>query len=140
MLKFVDGPAKGKADGLIIRRAPTFLRVVHNERENKWDALDQTCDKPTYEEKIYAYRKVAGTGSSGFACRRGQGGSGQFEAGHYVLIEPQPEEKIMRTWHTWVEWVTSWMVENGYADHPTSGRPPSSSSEGDSKQPCSSPQ
>jgi hypothetical protein len=55
MVRFLDGPAKGKA--LALQRAPLLLRVVIAEAGNI-DALDQPDDMPTQHERVTVYERV----------------------------------------------------------------------------------
>lgn len=50
---FLDGPGKGQ--GLNLKRAPLFLRLVVKP-DGRIDALDQLEDRPADEERLYAYR------------------------------------------------------------------------------------
>lgn len=59
MTTFKDGPAEGRT--LLLRRAPTLLRVVQEDGE--FDALDQLNDEPGPRESIYCYFLVENRGS-----------------------------------------------------------------------------
>lgn len=102
MSTFIDGPAKDET--LMLRRAPHFLRVVHNGK-GEWDALDQLHDKPTADEQIYVYR-LQGEATRLHLCVRGKnrGASGWYERGEYVLHDPQPSDEVMRDNDRWQAW------------------------------------
>lgn len=69
MISFQGGPAEGKAEGLLLRRAPRFLRVVRGG-DGDWDALDQLGDAPAAGETIYAYERVGRRWATGQTSSR----------------------------------------------------------------------
>lgn len=100
MTTFLDGPAKGKT--LMLKRAARFLRVVEND--GSFDALDQPCDVPTPNEKLYAYTVVGDVGHCHIHASRGRGGF--YPIANYKLVEAQPTEAEMRdnaSWRAWCE-------------------------------------
>ena len=99
MIRFTNGPAAG-VPGLLLRRAPLYLRVVCHD--GKWDALDQLDDRPEPGETIYAYRLVEQQGS--VHINRGRRGSGFFVMATYTVVEPQPADATMRNNACWREW------------------------------------
>lgn len=105
MSRFLDGPAAGT--DLLIRRAPTFLRVVIDP-QGKVDALDQLEDEPGDDERIYVYRLEPGTRSVTFLCYRGKdrGRSGRYEIGDYRYVQGV-DESVLRTREAWREWAGS---------------------------------
>lgn len=105
MTKFQGGPADGV--GLILRRAPTFLRVVcGGGMDGQWDALDQLADRPEADEVIHVYRLVKKTGSGmiDFRDSKGRRCGTAFMGGEYAYIEQQPKESILRNNAAWQKW------------------------------------
>jgi len=101
MTKFQDGPANGVV--LLLRRSPLFLRVVHAEGSEAWDALDRTEDILKRNESVYVYKRI------GQACRvhlnlGRKGGSGYYALVDYAWAEPQPDEGTMRDTEAWRAW------------------------------------
>ncbi len=105
MTRFVDGPAAGVS--LDLRRLPIFLRVVRDP-EGKWDALDQLTDVPAPDEALVAYRKIAGSESSGFLDytdkKTGRRCGRTFVAAKYAVVTEQPDDATMRDASKWREW------------------------------------
>lgn len=85
MTTFLDGPAKGQC--LMLRCSPEILRVVHDVKTGKWDALDLPTDTPRHDEEVYTYKLKRHIGSA-FICRR-PGGGGLTQIAEY---EYQGEE------------------------------------------------
>ena len=108
MLTFLDGPAKGKADGLCIRRCPRFLRVVVSER-GEWDALDLIEDRVRYGETVYVYQLVENHGT--IHLRRsdshGHNASGRFVRATWRLVDPQPDREIVTSNKLWAQWAVA---------------------------------
>lgn len=100
MFSFLDGPAKGA--NLNLARAPLFLRVVIDSRDNKVDALDQLTDEPNLCEQVHVYR-LAEPVSRGFACSRGRGCS-TFIVAKYLLHDEQPSDAVARDREAWPVW------------------------------------
>ena len=103
MTTFTNGPAAGQT--LMLQQAPLFLRVVCDSTGllPKWDALDHPYDKPEPRETLTAYRRV---GDPTWMHVKAQKRSGVFHGGKYELLDPQPDEAVMRDnrqWATWVE-------------------------------------
>lgn len=106
MLTFVDGPAKGCADGLRVQRAPLYLRVVVAPID-EWDCLDQFDDEPEEQEKIFAYRRIGKAGQMHLCCRgRGKDLSGYSALAQYALVQEQPSESVMRDRQAWRNWAS----------------------------------
>jgi len=111
MIRFLDGPAAILPHGLLLRRAPTFLRVVVGPHE--WNALDLLTDTPEHNETIYAYQLV---GKSGWVhldytdriTRRRKGVT--YPTGDYRLCDPQPDEATMRDNSLWQAWAIDAMA------------------------------
>ena len=103
MITFLDGPAAGFANGLCLRRAPKFLRVVVSE-DGTWDALDLLTDTPRPGETIYAYRLVS---NDGWVHIRRQRGGGCFVMAKYEFVQPQPDRETLRLNAKWREWATA---------------------------------
>jgi hypothetical protein len=103
MITFRDGPAAGVE--LMLRRAPTYLRVVRG-RTGNWDALDQIDDTPTKGETIFVYR-ITGTRSHYHLCARGRGkkASGYYARADYVFVPEQPADAELRETEAWRAWV-----------------------------------
>ncbi len=106
MTRFTDGPAKGKT--LLLARAPLFLRVVI--AGGKLDALDQLDDRPQGGERIYAYRRTGPATALHIDFCRGRGRKGPrsawYRGGDYALVEPQPNEAVLRDTARWRGWAT----------------------------------
>lgn len=109
MITFHDGPAAYKANGLCLRRAPFFLRVVVKAGRTAackpaWDALDQLHDAPDRNETIYVYRLVKNHGS--VHIRRQRGG-GFYVHAEYSYHPTQPSDAVLRDAEQWAEWCTA---------------------------------
>ncbi len=103
MTTFIDGPAKD-SPFLLLRRAPHFLRAVRSRGQSaprEWDALDQLDDEPRETEEIYAYEMV---GEPTYCHINARNRGGVYRGGKYKLVDPQPEEAIMRNAVSWREW------------------------------------
>lgn len=97
MTSFRDGPAKGQS--LMLKRAPTFLRVV--EHAGKFDALDQHHDEPKPQETITVYLLVR---KMGWIHIKATKGGGFFIRAEYEFWEEQPDEDTMRSQIAWRQW------------------------------------
>lgn len=108
MMTFLDGPAAGVANGLCLRRAPRFLRVVV-DNQGKWDALDQIHDLPRSNETVYVYRLVSNDGTIHLNQRdkNGRPNGGMFVLATYRFVEEQPEAAIVRDNSLWQQWATA---------------------------------
>lgn len=103
MLRFKDGPAKGKT--LNCTRAPIMLRVTETP-EGAFDALDQPEDLARSDEKIHVYR-LAAAPSFVHVDYRGKGGrrcGRNFQMGVYELLPEQPADEDVRTTAAWCAW------------------------------------
>lgn len=100
MTKFENGPAHGVT--LMLKRAPTYLRVVMNSQGN-FDALDQLHDTPTKEESLFAY-KLHGSVGSVHLNTGGKPGGGLFTVATYQYVESQPLDETMRCKQNWWAW------------------------------------
>lgn len=101
MIHFKNGPAKGQ--GLLLKRAPTFLRVT--ELAGKFDGLDQFNDEPDPLETITVYLLIRKTGWMHVKTTKG---GRVYISAEYELWEDQPEEEIMRSNIAW----RAWCLEN----------------------------
>jgi hypothetical protein len=101
MTRFLDGAAKGKT--LMLKRAPVMLRVV-SDNFGKIDALDQIGDAPRPEETCYAYVM---TGPPGMAFIDGSKCRGRYPVAEYRLVNPQPEQSVMRDETAWANWANT---------------------------------
>lgn len=107
MITFLDGPAAGVANGLLLRRAPEFLRVVHNTARNTWDALDQLDATPQDDETVHVYRLEGDVAWIHINRDRRHGGSGTFVAAAYFYYGQQPEPEFARETAKWRGWATT---------------------------------
>lgn len=98
MTTFKDGPAQGQR--LRLHRAPIYLRVTHDAKTGKWDALNELEDTARPNETLYCYKH---TGVRGFAC----GGRNSSLLAEYALNPVQPSQEIMRSNDAWSNWVDS---------------------------------
>ncbi len=108
MIRFLDGPAEGKA--LLLRRAPFLLRAVHNKRTDTWDALDQLADAPRRGETAYVYVRVEAledVGSMHINARSrmtGRHTGGWTKCATYRLYHEQPDDSTLRDTVSWQAW------------------------------------
>lgn len=102
MLKFLSGPAAGLADGLMVRRAPLYLRVVRHE-DGRWDALDMPVDTVEPGETAFAYRLV-GKPRPLHVRSSERGASGSFWMAEYEWVEPRPSADTMADNGLWRAW------------------------------------
>jgi hypothetical protein len=105
MTKFIDGPAAcDAAQGLCLRRAPRFLRVVVDSA-GKWDALDQLDDKPKLNETIHVYELVANDGWIHLqrVDSRGRRCGGTYQRATY-RYHSTPDRKIVAVKTQWQAW------------------------------------
>ncbi len=100
MITFLDGPAEQGAKGLLLRRAPLFLRVTRNHK-GEWDALDQLTDQPSMTEDIFVYRRVE-YHASVHLCR--SRASGTFQIATYRYLDQQPPDDVLRSISKWQAW------------------------------------
>lgn len=98
MTRFVDGPAAGVT--LMLRRAPLYLRAVRDAK-GEWDALDQLTDAAEPDETIVVYRRE-GEPTWCHVCR--VKGGGVFRGGTYRVVDPQPDDRLVRYTTAWREW------------------------------------
>lgn len=98
MTHFVDGPAEGKT--FLLKRAPHFLRAVQGPKGD-WDALDQLDDRPSADEKVFAYEMV---GEPTWCHVRAKKGGGCFRGGQYRLVVKQPTDEELRSTPLWQAW------------------------------------
>jgi len=100
---FLDGPAMNVS--LNLARAPVFLRVVQDQKTQKWDALDQIADQPKDDEAISMY-VLDGDVSYGIACSRDKNGSHcrRFWMAEYRYYSQQPTQEELRDYDFWAEW------------------------------------
>jgi hypothetical protein len=98
MTTFLNGPAKGQT--LMLHNSPRWLRVTCGR--GKWDALDQWEDSPLPDELIYCYQLAEITGHAHINMGRGRGGF--YPIASYRYVEPQPDERKMRSNELWVKW------------------------------------
>lgn len=105
MIRILDGPAAGAE--LPLRRAPIFLRVVVNRKNNRIDGLDQLDDTPRPNEDVFVYRAIEGTlfnlPDGTFIC--GRGGAMAAAAGDYVHVEM--DGNTLRDTGAWRAWCLS---------------------------------
>lgn len=113
MIQFVNGPAV-QASGLLLRRAPLFLRVVHDpnyataickKSRTEWDALDMPGDAPRLGENVYAYRRVGAESRLHLKMSRPRQ-SGWYMRATYRFVDPQPTDQEMRDQRQWENWCT----------------------------------
>lgn len=106
MMTFLGGPAEQVANGLGLRRAPKFLRVVR--KEGSWDALDQIEDRVEFNEDVHVYRLVENHGSIHINRRdkHGRHNGGTFVMATYQYLDPQPDQATMRSNRLWQAWAT----------------------------------
>lgn len=125
MITFLGGPADPKANGLCLRRAPLFLRVVRDTTyaqavcrsgRQEWDALDQLGDGPRASEEIHVYQREGDVGSIHLNRRdaRGRHNGGTFVIATYRHVEQQPPEDVVRDMAKW----RAWCVGMAQAPHP----------------------
>ena len=103
MTIFNGGPANGKV--LDLKRSPLYLRVTHDPRAQKFDALDQLEDEPREGETVFAYLRVHDGGMVHLHRRNGCGG--WFSCATYQFLESQPTATILRDSAQWREWCRS---------------------------------
>lgn len=101
MTEFLDGPAAGVK--LMLRRAPTCLRVVRAPKG--WDALASVSSGTVAEpgEWIYVYRRVGQAGMMHINARP-RGKSGTFAIAQYRHVPDAPQHPALRdnqAWRTW---------------------------------------
>jgi hypothetical protein len=104
MIEVVDGPAAGKS--FAIRRAPLLLRLVHEERRDRWDALDQVGDFPQDDEKVFVYQRAPG--SWGVCYVRP---CGRYEMGRYSQVATDVDEAVLRETSAWQEWAVEFQKQ-----------------------------
>jgi hypothetical protein len=107
LVKFLDGPAGGKA--LMLRRTPIYLRVVQSRGE--FDALDQLTDTPAKDETITVYKRRDDLPMRKYhiLCRRRRNGgtpSGWYFEASYSVLADQPEDSEVRSNEAWQAWAT----------------------------------
>lgn len=102
MITFVEGPGVAR-QGLLLRRAPFYLRVVVDETDGAVDGLDQLDDTPGPSERVHVYRRVSHDGPV-FLCGRGRGvPSGRFETATYEHV-PDVDGEQLRDTDAWRQW------------------------------------
>lgn len=102
MIKFADGPAEGVT--LMLRRAPFFLRVVQNPKD-EWDALDQLDDAPLPSDRIVVYAKVKDGGNVHVLVRgKNRKACGWYAVADYAVWHLQPGDKTLRDKALWQSW------------------------------------
>lgn len=103
MVTFVDGPGTAR-QGMMLRRAPIFLRVVVDESAGTVDALDQLDDTPSPGESVHVYERQGGL-SMGHYCFRGRekGRSGFYPIATYKH-RPDVDGEALRGEEAWREW------------------------------------
>lgn len=101
MTRFIDGPAKGKT--LMLKRAPMMLRVVVDHR-GEVDALDMLDDFPRPDEQCHAYVL---TGPPMMAFINGTKCRGRYPVAEYRLVQPQPDQLVMRDEQEWARWANA---------------------------------
>jgi hypothetical protein len=99
MINILDGPCKGT---FAVRRAPMYLRATVSKLGGKLDVLDQLDDEPARYEDVYVYVRDSGTWTQVFV-RPG----GCYESGVYRLVDPQPDEREVRSNAAWHEWANA---------------------------------
>lgn len=104
MLTMIDGPAAGQ--GFNCTRSPVLLRVVHDQKRDRWDALDQLGDAPTADELIYVYVMTSLLGHAFITCRGADGRrKGQRGAiAKYKLYDAVPSDHEARNTKAWRGW------------------------------------
>lgn len=110
MLTFLDGPANPGANGLFVRRAPVYLRVVVDDA-GKWDALDQLTDSPRWNETVHVYKQVEYRGIIHVRMAKGKGGCGAMAS--YAYVDPQPDQAEVRHNSKWRAWVEKQIAKEG---------------------------
>lgn len=99
MTTFLDGPAMGQ--NLVLKRAPSFLRVVHNRVSGIYDALDIPEDEAGPNEDVYVYVLSQEPGRCHVLKR--PTGSGWYIIAQYKLCPEQPlSVRDNNVWHEWV--------------------------------------
>jgi hypothetical protein len=100
VIEILDGPCKGT---FTVRRAPMYLRAtVSKFADHKVDVLDQLDDEPARYEDVYVYVRDRGTWTQVFV-RPG----GRYETGIYRLVDPQPDDREVRSNPAWREWANA---------------------------------
>jgi hypothetical protein len=119
VIRFLDGPGRGHADGLGLRRVPVYLRVVCNRTTGKWDALDQPGDRPADDEAIYAYCREGKVGSLHIDGRdkNGRRFGRWYATADYRLCDPQPDDATLRDAERWRAWATARHEQTTSARH-----------------------
>lgn len=103
MITFRDGPAAGHT--LLLQRAPLYLRVTR-DAQGTIDALDMPEDEPQPGETLFAYVRMTDPERVHLRMappRR----SGFYARAEYALVEPQPEDAVMRDRDRWCEWASA---------------------------------
>lgn len=99
MTTFLDGPAMGQ--NLMLKRAPSFLRVVVCINGKDIDALDIPEDEAKDDEEIYVYILDQEPGKCHVYKR--PTGSGWYVIAQYKLCPEQPlSVRDNNVWHEWV--------------------------------------
>ena len=104
MLTFKDGPIKG---AYACRRAPVFLRGVHNPSLDNKDVLDQSNDTPSSRELVYVYIRDLSQ-APGTATLRTTKGCGVYPVATYYYL-PDVEGSHLRDNQKW----RKWCIEHG---------------------------
>jgi hypothetical protein len=114
MITFEGGPANGK--GLLLRRAPTLLRVVITAGGGV-DGLDQFEDEPKPGESIFVYRRRGEFTTTHFkmTCRRD---SGWYQSGVYVYLGEPVDDSVLRSTDSWRRWATARVRQPPFVDPP----------------------
>ena len=105
MTRFLDGPAV-ESKMLLLKRAPHFLRVVQGPNGD-WDALDQLDDRPSADEKVFAYEMVGEPTFCHIRRDKRAGGSGLYRGGTYRIVAEQPTDEQMRSTALWRDWCSA---------------------------------
>ena len=114
MLKLVDGPAEG---AYAVKRAPLYLRAIHNTRTGERDVLDQLDDTPADHEEVWVYklRGEAGMVHLNFGSSRSRGGGGQrtgfYATGDYYHVADAPTTELRDT-EAWRRWCAAQVPED----------------------------
>lgn len=97
---------------LHLQRDPALLRFVSSRFPDSLDALDQLDDTPKDGETVYTARLVK-RGRVHLHCARGSKlPSGWYQTAEYELIDPQPEQAVMRDRDSWEKWAREWWAAN----------------------------
>jgi hypothetical protein len=110
VIRFLDGPAAGVC--LALKRAPLYLRVVHDRRKpvHGWDALDQLDDTPAEREQVTAYKR---TGPASWVHMKGcRAVTGFWPMAGYRVCDPQPPAETLRDTEAWQAWATAEWVKD----------------------------